>query len=277
MKKLYIYCDGGFGNRYGTLLGGIAFAETHNLVPVINWRNTKWCRLGFNDIFDSNLEVIEEKTLNHFNDCIRLMHENTDGISMHRNINSLSSINDIEIDMERDYVYNNNWIPRWLTPDNLVRVAKELKFNSDIVSRSKKFIKEYTIDQDVVGVHLRATDFNTYIPKFEEEYSWIQQQPDTRFFVLSDDPTIEGKFNELENVIIRNKDFYVEKVNQESSWIQNVERTSESVFDALIDLTVFSHTNILINSLSTFLKTALIFKSKEDLANPQDYQQYFYL
>lgn len=277
MKNLYIYCDGGFGNRYGTLIGGLAVAEKYNLNPVINWRNTQWCRLPFNDIFESNLEVMEEKTLHHFDTCIRMMHENTDGISMHVNVNSFRAISDIDIDPDKDYVYNNNWIPRWLDLDTLCKVTKKINLRDSIISKAQKFINDNDIDEYVVGIHLRATDFNTYIPKFDEEYNWIEKQPDNRFFVLSDDPNIETKFDELDNVIVRKKEFYVEKMNSNASWIQNVERTSESVIDSLIDLTIFSHTNILINSLSTFLKTALIFKSKEGLSNPEDYQQYLYL
>ena len=40
----------------------------------------------------------------------------------------------------------------------------------------------------------------------------------------------------------------------------NVERSSESVMDALLDLTILSKTNIMINSPSSFLKTALLLR-----------------
>jgi len=125
---------------------------------------------------------------------------------------------------------------------------------------SNKFIEENDIDEFTIGVHLRATDFDVVVPKFDREYRWIQDQPDNKFFVLSDDKTTEKKFNRLQNVVVREKDHYVEKANQNSSWCDNVERTKESVIDSLIDLTILSKTNIIINSPSSFLKTSLLLK-----------------
>jgi len=107
---------------------------------------------------------------------------------------------------------------------------------------------------------LRATDFNTFIPKFDREYKWIEGQPDEKFFVLSDDPNVEKKFSKLKNVIVRMKEHYVEKENEDAGWCGNVERSSESVMDALIDLTILSKTNIMVNSPSSFLKTALLLR-----------------
>lgn len=259
MRNLYIYCDGGFGNRYGTLLGGLIFAEKHNLNPVINWRDSRWCRLPFNSIFQSDLDVMKEKTLHHFDDCIRLMHENTDGVSMHENINNISSIDAIEIDDRYDYVYNNNWIPPWMDMQSVIKVSKNLKFLDSLKNVADIFANKKGINSFTVGVHLRATDFNTYIPKFDKEYQWIEQQPEQKFFVLSDDPNVERKFNTLSNVVIHKKQHYVEKINSgASTWCENIERSSDSVVDSLIDLLLLSKTNILINSPSSFLKTALL-------------------
>ena len=56
------------------------------------------------------------------------------------------------------------------------------------------------------------------------------------------------------------KDHYVEKENSELDWCGNIERTSDSVMDALVDLTILSKTNIMINSPSSFLKTALLLR-----------------
>ncbi len=66
--------------------------------------------------------------------------------------------------------------------------------------------------------------------------------------------------NKLDNVVVRRKENYVEKENKDAGWCGNVERTSKSVLDALIDLTILSKTNIMVNSPSSFLKTALLLR-----------------
>ena len=260
MRKLFIYCDGGFGNRYGTLLGGLAVSNYYNLTPIVNWRNTSACRLSFDEIFENNLIAVIDEPLQNFTDCILMMHQDFVMGKKNYNINSFSGIGSLPISDEDDYVYNNNWIPEWMNEDTVIHSGKILPFKSSYFEASNKFIEENGIDEFTVGVHLRATDFDTVVPKFDREYRWIQSQPENKFFVLSDDKNIEQKFSQLDNVIARKKDHYVEKANQNSSWCDNVERTKESVIDSLIDLTILSRTNMIINSPSSFLKTSLLLK-----------------
>ena len=257
MKKLYIYCDGGFGNRYGTLLGGLHVATYHNMHPIIIWRNTPSCRLSLDKIFINEFNVIDEP-LDNFSDCILMMHEDFIRGKENYNINSFDSIDNLPIGEYGDYLYNNNWIPEWMDENSIVHMGKNLLFLDSIKHFSDMFAKNHGIDKFTIGVHLRATDFNTYTPKFDKEYKWIEQQPEQKFFVLSDDLNIEKKFNKLDNVVVRRKEHYVEKENNEGGWCGNIERSEESVMDALIDLTILSKTNIIVNSLSSFLKTSLL-------------------
>lgn len=260
MKKLFIYCDGGFGNRYGTLLGGLAVSNHYNLLPVVNWRDTSACRLPFDEIFDNKeIEIIDEP-LQNFTDCVLMMHQDFVIGKNNYNVNGFSGIESLPITEDEDYVYNNNWIPAWMNENLIIESAKTIPFKDFYLETSNKFIEENEINEFTIGVHLRATDFDTVVPKFDREYRWIQNQQENKFFVLSDDKSTEHKFNKLDNVIVRNKDHYVEKVNQNSSWCDNVERTKESVIDSLIDLTILSRTNIIINSPSSFLKTSLLLK-----------------
>lgn len=260
MKKLFIYCDGGFGNRYGTLLGGLAVSNYYNLIPIVNWRNTSACRLSFDEIFDNKLILVIDEPLQNFSDCILMMHQDFVIGKKNYNINSFSGIQSLPISDEDDYVYNNNWIPEWMDEDTVIHSGKMLPFKSSYFEASNKFIEDNGIDEFTIGVHLRATDFDTVVPKFDREYRWIQSQPENKFFVLSDDKSTEQKFNQLDNVIVRQKEHYVEKVNENSSWCDNVERTKESVIDSLIDLTILSKTNMIVNSPSSFLKTSLLLK-----------------
>lgn len=257
MRILYIYCDGGFGNRYGTLLGGLTVAKYHNMTPIINWRNTSSCRLPFDKIFSNKIDVID-KPLTEFSNCILMMHEDFIVGKKNYNINSFEDINSLPLSDCGEYLYNNNWIPQWMDETQYIDTGRELKFIDNIRNFSEMFAKRHSINAFTIGVHLRATDFNTYIPKFDKEYKWISEQPEQKFFVLSDDPSIEKKFNKLENVIIRRKEHYVQRQNENLGWCENIERTQESVMDALIDLTILSKTNIMVNSPSSFLKTSLL-------------------
>jgi len=259
MRSLNIYCDGGFGNRYGTLLGGLAVANYHKMRPVVVWRDTSACRLPFNEIFSSNINVIDQP-LQEFSNCVLLMHEDFIQGKRNYNINSFKSIESLPLSDCGVYLYNNNWIPEWIDEKLIIEAGRQLKFVDKIKNFCDQYCKKHSITPFTIGIHLRATDFNTYIPKFDKEYKWIEDQPDEKFFVLSDDPNIEKKFNNLDNVVVRRKEHYVEKENKDSGWCGNVERTSESVMDALIDLTILSKTNIMVNSPSSFLKTALLLR-----------------
>lgn len=259
MRTLNIYCDGGFGNRYGTLLGGLAVAKHHKMRPVVVWRDTSACRLPFDKIFSSDISVID-KPLDEFSDSILLMHEDFIQGKENYNVNSFESIDDLPLSNCGTYVYNNNWIPTWMDSGIITEVGRDLKFVDKIKNFCDQYCKKHNITSFTIGIHLRATDFNTYIPKFNREYKWIEDQPEESFFVISDDPNIEKKFNKLDNVVVRMKDHYVEKENSELDWCGNIERTSDSVMDALIDLTILSKTNIMINSPSSFLKTALLLR-----------------
>jgi hypothetical protein len=259
MNTLNIYCDGGFGNRYGTLLGGLAVASYHEMHPVVVWRDTSACRLPFNEIFSSDVDVVD-RPLHDFSKSVLLMHEDFIQGVKNYNVNSFRSIEDLPVTECGSYVYNNNWIPEWMDEHLIIQEGRQLKFIDKIKNFCDQYCEEHSISSFTIGVHLRATDFNTFIPKFDKEYKWIESQPYQNFFVLSDDKSTEQKFNKLDNVIVREKDHYVEKVNENSSWCGNVERTKESVIDSLIDLTILSRTNIIINSPSSFLKTSLLLK-----------------
>jgi len=260
MKNLFIYCDGGFGNRYGTLIGGLHVAKYHKFNPVIVWRNTSNCRLKFNKIFVNDIEVCD-KPLDAFSDCVLMMHGNFVTGYKNYDINSFESIDDLPVNDEKvDYLYNNNWIPQWMEEKYVMTTIKELVFIDSIKHFSDIFTAKKGIDAFTIGLHLRATDFDKNVPQFNKEYDWIAGQPDQKFFVLSDDEDLEKKFNKLDNVVVRKKQHYVEKEDPDASWCGNIERSSDSVMDSLIDLTVFSKTNILVNSPSSFLKTALLLK-----------------
>ena len=57
MKKLYILCDHGLGNRLGSLVGGLKTAELLNYQPIICWPINNWCQAEFHELFRSSIEL----------------------------------------------------------------------------------------------------------------------------------------------------------------------------------------------------------------------------
>ena len=57
MSKVYIYCDGGFGNRYHSLISGLFLAEACNREPLVIWPINPYNEAVYSDIF--NTEIIE--------------------------------------------------------------------------------------------------------------------------------------------------------------------------------------------------------------------------
>ena len=59
MKKIYILCDHGLGNRLASLIGGLTIAKRFNFLPVICWPTNNWCYAEFTDLFDLNFDLAD--------------------------------------------------------------------------------------------------------------------------------------------------------------------------------------------------------------------------
>lgn len=280
MKNLYIHCDGGFGNRFNALVVGLLICERGGFNPIISWPSTNVCRAFYDDIFETQFEFNANR-LEDYSDSIDefefIMHENQ--LSWNTSINSPYSF--LTIDQIVSH-YSNS------TKDNLFYFNSSIPNYSDLnlsLISELKFRKEYyeIVDnflnfEDYIGVHLRATDFPQGSINFEGIYDKIKES-DKMHFVCSDSLEVENKFKELDNVFTFPKTSYVEKIDDCFNWIVirgqikdemkkplsfNVERSSESVKQAIIDLLILSKSDIIITSNSTFLGTALLIqKSKK--------------
>ena len=54
--NINIMCDGGLGNRLGSLFGGLYYAKINNRIPKIYWPQNNWCGCKFDDLFDVDIE-----------------------------------------------------------------------------------------------------------------------------------------------------------------------------------------------------------------------------
>ena len=276
-KKIYIHCDGGFGNRFNSLTVGLMIAEKGGFDPVILWPSTNWCRSTFNTIFKNEYEVIEQD-LSYFEkaeDYLFLSHGQftiSAPVKHPSSFGSLSELMDyikIEGSNKDNIVYNHDAIPKYAYGEggSLQRIVKSLEFTEGITSRTEVFLQHY--NEEFSGIHLRNTDFyGPDKPKYDKLEEMVKDNPDTHYFICSDDQELEERFTAHANAFAFPKNKYVEKLTDDGHWRAtiegpdgeeyafNIERSDESVIEAMVDLLVLSKSTIIPTSESTFLKTA---------------------
>lgn len=276
MKNLYIHCDGGFGNRFNSLVIGLLVSKIGKFNPIISWPSTNVCRATFDEIFENDYILTSNRLEYYSNDLNNyefVMHENqllwNTRITSPYNFNKVNDlISFFQNSSKENLFYFNNLIPNYADFD--LNIIRDLKFKSLYYEIVDNFLEH----KNYIGVHLRSTDFPQSDANFNTIYSQIKSS-DKKYFVCSDNPEVENKFNELENVFIYPKTDYVEKINSSKEWRVlkgeikdemnkslsfNVERSSDSVKQAIIDLLILSRSDIMITSNSTFLNTALLLK-----------------
>lgn len=277
MRKMIIFSDGGLGNRLNSLIGGLVAAEKLGCVPVICWPVNNWCGCSFEDLFVSNLEILDKGINDIFldDDKIYLTHDNQAGIVLKNKFeHSLESL-ELVNKMSQDIVYYHNKIPSYFSEDDVIKKLKTFKIVSSILIPAKSFCYQNSIGKKTKGVHLRKTDHGRQIDS-DQMFSTILNDKKSGYFVCSDDKATEDKFNELKNVLVYPKTSYVEKL-VDGEWTTkikdsegrifpyNVDRSKQSVIEAFIDLLILSRTNIIIRNKSSFLGWAKIYALVSDL------------
>lgn len=282
MKTLKIYCDGGFGNRFNALIVGLLIAEVGNFKPVIMWPSTNWCRSLFESIFKNEYEVLSDRMSSlkdSYDDHAFVMHNNCLNfpcpVVYPDSFDSIQSIVNYYNQSNKNYfVYNNSLIPGYAHGEDLQSIVKNLIFSDTIVDSVNKFVKN--IGKNFIGVHLRNTDFSNKA-NFYSIYETILKDGKNNYFICSDDEELEIKFTQLNNAFSYKKKKYVEKLTSNGEWRDmivddegneysfNIERSDESVIDAMIDLLILSSSSIMRTSNSTFLETALLIQQSKNL------------
>ena len=277
VKTLNIYCDGGFGNRFNALTVGLLIAKVGNFKPVIFWPSTNWCRSLFKNIFKNDYNVIN-CNLNYFQknfkDYVFVMHSNSANLPCQiKHPNYFSSIQNIadyyNQSNKQKFVYNNDTIPDYCSNNDLKQIVKDIKFTDKIVDKVNQFTKN--INDEFIGIHLRNTDFHDNEKrKFDQIESLVKINPGINYFICSDDEKLEERFTKNDNAFAYPKTKYVEKLTDDGGWRDavvdnegneysfNIERSDQSVIEAMIDLLILSKSTIMNTSESTFLKTALL-------------------
>jgi len=280
-RTIHIYCDGGFGNRFNGLLAGLILAEVADIRPVVVWPRNNWCGAAFKDIFQNDFEIVErelatyvpEKDNYHF-----LMTENhLDMAVAYKSPLHFPTLSEVIAYLKSDnkaVYFHTPLIPSYLPLDDVLEKIKTLKIQTYILDEATNFIKVNEL-KDYSGLHIRKTDFGANSVDDNMFYQKIDSARGAKYFVCSDDEQVEAKFKALPNVSVYPKRAYVSK-KIDGEWTDitldhsgraypcNVERSAQSVIDAVVDWLILSQSNIITNSASTFLRSALLRKKSLD-------------
>ena len=277
-RSLYIYCDGGFGNRLNTLISGLAIAQVFQIPAKIYWPRNNWCQAGFAQIFTNTVEVSDTSLgdlAGTLSNSIALLHDALGADTLKVPFQSAYAYDSLEtfqaqvVATGKNIFYYPALIPPWLPMAHVVSALQGCHFQPYINETVFQFVGQ-TIGQPFHGLHLRRTDLNVGYSD-EEVQAIVRQHPQQHFFVCSDDPFAEALAAVHPNVHRRDKSAYVGKRNAQGDWMaltadddgrmyhSNIDRNADSVVDAVIDMLILAHSAIVGFSGSTFQNMARLF------------------
>jgi hypothetical protein len=280
MKYFHIFCDGGFGNRLSCLIGGLTLARLAGFSSLVSWPNSNFCGALFEDIFKTPFYDVSSKRIStYYPDADRYTFLSCGGHHMDlfqkariepSSLNLQTYLQFAESSAKPIFYYSPllyDWIPAAET-DHTIR--KVIRFNDHIMTQVNNFIQKNFGEEEYYGVHLRMTDFLN-IESFDVDY-WIntvRNSADKKFFICSDDPQTEARFNQLPNAFSYPKIHKTEKLIEEGRWRYNyvdedgrpstfnVNRGKEHVIEAVIDFLLLANSQAYqTGKHSIFLKMA---------------------
>jgi hypothetical protein len=270
MKNVAIYCDGGFGNRFNSLVSGLAIASFLGWRPTVYWPQNNWCRAPFGDIFSSDLDVSGDsltKLAGGVGNRLPMLHDDLAvdllqcKFSSAYKYDSLESLRQTAEGYEGIFYYP-ALIPKFIPQSLINGVIMDLEFTPFIKKEAKSFL-EHNFKTPFYGIHLRRTDLHLGYSNAEVE-QLVNSKPDILFFACSDDPITEKIVAAYPNVRVRSKQSYAGKKVEGASWnaltldddsrpyYSNIERDADSVIEAVVDLLILGHSTIVGYTGSTF-------------------------
>jgi hypothetical protein len=274
-RRIYVFCDGGIGNRINALVSGIAIAEHFQLDMTVYWPANSWCGAAFADIFENAFDVRTDAldTLaGKFTDAKMMLHDAMGAQFLQVPFESAYDYQSMEdfaqrgLPADKDIFFYPAIIAPWI-PEPLVHAAlRSLRFSEEIRRAVQTFIST-TLVQPFHGLHLRRTDLRVGLSD-AEVLALVQRHPNEVFFVCSDDPQAEALACAHPHVHARAKAHHVEKKEDNADWISpskdqegrvsygNIERSRDAMIEGTIDLLILAHSQIVGFSGSTFQRMA---------------------
>ncbi|NBV87602.1 MAG: hypothetical protein EBS01_15345, partial [Verrucomicrobia bacterium] len=264
-------------------VSGLLLAEAAALKPIIVWPINNWCSAKFSEIFENTeFEVVERELLEYSQEKEKFHFFMTeDHLKLGVPFQSPLAVASLQEAVQflhsdtRDAYYHSPLIPGYLQWEQLKPCIKNLRIQASITGRAESFIRENRLPNPYFGIQIRKTDFGANGANDHELMDVVSKAVDKTFFVCSDDKTVEQKFARLKNVVVYEKNAYVEK-RQSGDWTEltadhsgriypcNVHRSAESVLEAIVDLLILSRSKVVKTSNSTFLNTALLLQAARE-------------
>lgn len=248
--------------------------------PIIYWPCNNWCQAEFKSIFSNDYTIFIDSLASlkgKVKDNTVLLHDESASSILDVQFNSAYQYSSIE-DLSQRYseetdgiFYYPALIPHWIPADHIKLACLELKFNDYLVDIAIDFIHQ-NFGRPFYGIHLRRTDLEIGLSDAEVNLV-AKSNSDQLFYVCSDDPMSERVAALNENVRIRKKSSYVSKKNDSGTWnsltldddnrpyYSNIERSADSVIDAVVDILILAHSTLVGYSGSTFQSVARLIGS----------------
>jgi hypothetical protein len=278
-RAIHLYCDGGVGNRFNTLVSGLLLAKAAGLQPIVVWPRNNWCGASFAELLTNDFKVIERELIQYVPDKEQFhffMTEDHLGLGVSNRsplqAQTLAEAVDYLNADQRDVYYHSPLIPQFLDQVQVSEQVRVLKFKAEILAEADRFMCKHKL-KEFFGVQIRKTDFGSNGADDSNLFELIRNAAHKKFFVCSDDKDVEQRFGALPNVAIYAKRAHVEKLVVEGGWNSvtsdhsdrayacNVNRSAISVIEAVVDLLILSRSEVVKTSNSTFLQTALIIRA----------------
>jgi hypothetical protein len=268
-RLILIYCDGGFANRVGSLVSGLALAELFGLGPLVLWPVNNRCGANFEHLFVPSHPALQARLqdLVPYRDTFTAwLHEDDFGFTapVHR-VRDLDhdAVRTLAATDPRPILFAENTFLPWLPADLVDRTLNKLSFRHEITAEAAAVLGGRPVGS-FFGIHLRGTDFIPP-PPVEQMYDVVVANPQFDFFICSDEPDLEKRFAQNSNVFVHEKNACVEKIDGEGAWrsnvldsdglpyTSNIDRTGQSVIQACVDLLLLSAATPIKTSHSSFL------------------------
>jgi hypothetical protein len=272
-----VLCDGGLANRLNALVFALILRKKFGHAWRISWPINNWCGAALGDLFVPPMAV-DALPLSHYrqhSSVLMLMQENqldfpAERLVLHHHLTSYDAWREY-LDRPDGIVYFHNLIPSWVPAADVHAALQELQLNAEIAQRARQFVEQHRIDAQVIGVHIRKTDFGDKVNDgalFEQ----VKASPRAHF-VCSDAAEVNQRFGALPNCAVFEKTAFPEKRAKDAAWLHwtadedgrsfpyNIERSAASVVEGLIDLLILSRCELVPTSASTFLSMARLFRA----------------
>ena len=282
MSELIVYCDGGFGNRFNALVSGLLLARRTGRAPLFVWPVNNWCGAAFGELFDMDLPVVDRELVTFMSgrdrqaylmveDRLGLSQGRAEGWTDPRALPDWAALDAYAAATRDPIFYYTALIPGFMPEPEVLEQVRRLRLRPAILRRAANFLAEHglgTTTGDFIGIQIRKTDFGPQGADDESLFGLVARASGLRYFVCSDDALVEQRFAQLPHVAIHRKRAHVEKM-VDGGWNAvttdhsgrlypfNVNRSAESVQDAVVDLLILSRSRMVKTSNSTFLQTAL--------------------